>query len=84
MYLSIITDLVHNTFFCVKQKRRAHFQKLGAINEHFYNGSNKNVQPQSNQMQSILILQIVRTSVDFTLNSEPYQTTSAIHSYLKI
>ena len=61
-----------------------HFQKLGAINEHFYNGNNKNVQTQSNQMQSILIFQIVHKSLDFTLNSVPYQTVSVIHSYLKI
>ena len=68
----------------MKQKRRAHFQKLGAINEHFYDGNNKNVQTQSNQMQLLLIFQIVDKSVDFTLNSVPYKTIAAIHSYLKI
>ena len=57
----------------MKQKRRAHFQKLGAINEHFYNGNNKKVRTKSNQMKSILTFQIVDKSLEFTLNSVPYK-----------
>ena len=77
--LSIITGLVHNTFLYVKQHRRAHFQKLGAINEHFY----ITVITRMNKSDAMLFT-LSNRFLDFTLDSVPYQATFAIHSYFKI